>query len=615
MGNTIKPCFSGHHHLSPAAVSFEPNPDDSIGHAFAYHPTQAGPATATVNIPTATINPTTGFSITGAAISANTSTPLSSCLTDSLISASPAASFESSRSFTSNVLQTRLSTSLSGHLSGPLSEAGSQYSERSYFSGPLDHARLSCSSLNSTTGARLQRSISQIIADRRADRRCRRSSRPLARLFSKLCRSKKVRAPTANGVSSYAQDSQRGCKEHTEDRSSVQWAQGRAGEDRVHVVVSEEHGWVFVGIYDGFNGPDATDFLQTHLYPSVHLELRKLFTDYHESGITTTEPDTNTNPNTNQESDCCSTNGYTNLTNVNRVLRTQLTGSHSSSCKIQHKQILNALSEALKKTEKAYFEMSDQMATQNPELAMMGSCVLVALLKGDHVYLMNVGDSRAVLAQKNEPDLCNLLNKGTCDTTICGEEIRRAFDVTELAGLTPKQLTSDHSTSIDEEVKRIEKAHPDDPKVVENDRVKGKLKVTRAFGAGFLKSPKWNDQVLGAFKIKNYVGNLPYITCLPGLFHHKIRPEDKFLVLSSDGLYQYFTNEDLVNEVNLFVAANPNGDPAQYLVEEVLHRAAAEYGMEFHELVSIPQGDRRRYHDDVSIIIISLEGRIWRSSM
>jgi hypothetical protein len=31
-------------------------------------------------------------------------------------------------------------------------------------------------------------------------------------------------------------------------------------------------------------------------------------------------------------------------------------------------------------------------------------------------------------------------------------------------------------------------AHPDDPKVVEHDRVKGKLKVTRAFGAGFLKS-------------------------------------------------------------------------------------------------------------------------------
>jgi hypothetical protein len=38
-------------------------------------------------------------------------------------------------------------------------------------------------------------------------------------------------------------------------------------------------------------------------------------------------------------------------------------------------------------------------------------------------------------------------------------------------------------------------------------------------------------------------------------------------------------------------------------------------GIDFYELLDIPQGERRRYHDDVSIIIISLEGRIWRSSM
>jgi hypothetical protein len=37
-------------------------------------------------------------------------------------------------------------------------------------------------------------------------------------------------------------------------------------------------------------------------------------------------------------------------------------------------------------------------------------------------------------------------------------------------------------------------------------------------------------------------------------------------------------------------------------------------GMEFHELHDIPQGDRRKYHDDVSVMVVSLEGRIWRSS-
>ena len=38
-----------------------------------------------------------------------------------------------------------------------------------------------------------------------------------------------------------------------------------------------------------------------------------------------------------------------------------------------------------------------------------------------------------------------------------------------------------------QEVRRINKEHPDDPFAIKNDRVKGYLKVTRAFGAGFLK--------------------------------------------------------------------------------------------------------------------------------
>jgi hypothetical protein len=36
-------------------------------------------------------------------------------------------------------------------------------------------------------------------------------------------------------------------------------------------------------------------------------------------------------------------------------------------------------------------------------------------------------------------------------------------------------------------VLRIKAEHPNDKNVIFNDRVKGRLKVTRAFGAGFLK--------------------------------------------------------------------------------------------------------------------------------
>lgn len=89
--------------------------------------------------------------------------------------------------------------------------------------------------------------------------------------------------------------------------------------------------------------------------------------------------------------------------------------------------------------------------------------------------------------------------------------------------------------------------------------------------------PKWNNAILETFRI-DYIGNSPYINCLPYLCHHRLGPKDRFLILSSDGLYQYFTNEEAINEVELFIALQPEGDPAQHLIEEVLFRAANKAG-------------------------------------
>lgn len=90
--------------------------------------------------------------------------------------------------------------------------------------------------------------------------------------------------------------------------------------------------------------------------------------------------------------------------------------------------------------------------------------------------------------------------------------------------------------------------------------------------------PKWNNALLEMFRI-DYVGSLPYITCSPSLSHHRLDPNDKFLILSSDGLYQYFTNQEAVSEVEEFISTFPEGDPAQHLVEEVIFRAAKKAGM------------------------------------
>ncbi|KAK3140935.1 hypothetical protein QOZ80_5AG0407960 [Eleusine coracana subsp. coracana] len=373
---------------------------------------------------------------------------------------------------------------------------------------------------------------------------------------------------TTNGggaaISSSSQNNNKNNDDAPTTRSGageVQWARGKAGEDQVHVVVDEQRGWTFVGIYDGFNGPDATDYLVAHLYHAVARELELM-----------------------------------------RPLPALAAGEDEDNC--DHDEVLQAMARALHATETGYFAEAEARAGECPELAMMGSCVLVVLMRGDHVYVMNVGDSRAVLARQAEPDLSRIVvHDGST------EEIVRRFDAADMGELAATQLTMDHSTTVYKEVRRIQSEHLDDPSCIVHDRVKGSLKVTRAFGAGYLKDPRWNRALLEVFRV-DYVGTAPYISCRPHLRHHRLGSRDKFIVLSSDGLYEYFTNQEVVLQVDNFTACYPGEDPAKYLSHEILCRAANRAGMEIHELLEVQQGDRRRYHDDVSIIIISLEGKI-----
>ncbi|KAI3832778.1 hypothetical protein MKW98_002324 [Papaver atlanticum] len=695
-------CFSGGNGKNEVIITPEPY-DEGLGHSFCYvRPTNPCP-----KIHSSEEESTIFRSISGASVSANTSTPLSTSFID-LYSYNNfidrASVFESSNSFTSIPLQPIPKYFLNsmergnccssgplekGFFSGP-SERGfmSAPLERGVFSGPIDKKLSDQFQTNSyfhepkklNKGCfvkNLKRAISKRISGSR-------SRKPVVAPVDKGAVSVKeldwivgsernvmsnelTISSTTNLSSDYSLDSN-----ESYESQNVQWAQGKAGEDRIQVVISEEHGWVFVGIYDGFNGPDATDYLLTNLYPAVHKELKGLLWEDNFEEETDVANSSNEqvgsfqvdeSERTGERLESCSQcvddpekhpsrleeayfhsklgrgkNSKRKLRGalkneeiqrrwkcewdrermeLDRKLKEGLNRSSSEGMKnVNHPDVLKALSRALEETEEAYLDIADKMFMKNPELALMGSCLLVMLMKGEDVYLMNVGDSRAVLANKPEPDIglgktCSDLDQIKEETQLdlqsCDEDQYGA-----LPALTAHQLTTDHSTSEAEEVQRIKNEHPDDSRAIVNDRVKGSLKVTRAFGAGFLKQPKWNNALLQVFRI-DFVGSSPYINCLPSLYHHRLGHRDRFLILSSDGLYQYFTNEEAVSEVESFITSSPDGDPAQHLIEGVMFRAARRAGLDFHELLEIPQGDRRRYHDDVSVIVISFEGRIWRS--
>ncbi|KAJ4957999.1 hypothetical protein NE237_025110 [Protea cynaroides] len=733
--------------------------DETLGHSFCYVPSSArflspshsdrlSPSNSLRLSPSHDPKTTLFKTISGASVSANTSAPRTVLQHDHMFddaidftAGAAAASrssivvngFESTSSFTAIPLQTVprgsggddrgffMSGPISvGALSGPLDVNTASDGGRVHFSAPLG-------------GLYVKRRRKKGISDIR---------KAFYRNFSDKKRPWVV--PVLNFVgrkgaqsAAAAADYGGGGGEVDAKNDSVQWAHGKAGEDRVHVVVSEEHGWLFVGIYDGFNGPDAPEFLMGNLYRAVFNELQGLFwknNDERDQSIVTTpqeeeeegrdgslltEPELQQQPQQssqvvndpqvsvkrvtfqpdqksgsvrkplweflaeNNDDDGLDLSGSHRFAfSVDDALRVSNVGSgrrrrslllsklrHGFSknskeggqsrelfpwrydweekektevenrvdertCRrfrkrtvgpIDHGSVLRALSRALEVSESAYLEMTDKVLDGNPELALTGSCLLVVLMRDEDVYVMNVGDSRAIVAQY-QPQAIDSSNdpRGRNDgaeegiveeSSSGGDEVARLANENpaERMRLTALQLSTDHSTSIKEEVLRIKEEHPDDNQCIVNDRVKGRLKVTRAFGAGFLKQPKLNNALLGVFR-NDYIGTAPYISCYPSLHHHKIGANDQFLVLSSDGLYQYFSNEEVVSHVENFMEKFPDGDPAQHLIEELLFRAAKKAGMDFHELLDIPQGDRRKYHDDVTVMVISLEGRIWKSS-
>ncbi|XP_010551067.1 PREDICTED: probable protein phosphatase 2C 40 [Tarenaya hassleriana] len=356
-------------------------------------------------------------------------------------------------------------------------------------------------------------------------------------------------------------------------RTEVQVAGGAAGEDRVQAVCSEENGWLFCAIYDGFNGRDAADFLACTLYESitfyVHLLDRQL-----------KQKLSNTQQDNDENSDFYSINnaGSSGLHGLlsNSTTNTTTDEMDSSSMDMFRQGVLDCLNRALVQAEDDFLRMIEQEMEERPDLVSIGSCVLIALLIGEDLYTLNLGDSRAVLATE-------------------GKDER----------LKAVQLTEDHTVENETEKARILREHLDDPKTIVAGKVKGKLVVTRALGVGYLKKEKMNDALMGILRVCNLVSP-PYVSVEPSMRVHRISKSDHFVIVASDGLFDFFSNDEAVRLVSSYISTHPSGDPAKNLLEHLVAKAAARAGFTMEELMNVPAGCRRRYHDDVTVMVITL---------
>ncbi|RDY01071.1 putative protein phosphatase 2C 40, partial [Mucuna pruriens] len=368
----------------------------------------------------------------------------------------------------------------------------------------------------------------------------------------------------------------------------VDVAGGAAGEDRVQAVCSEENGWLFCAIYDGFNGRDAADFLAGTLYDTIVSHFNMLYLDLEPDSI---KPSNHAGMGGSlqynlDDSFILQEHQSPSTFEGNDVLDCFANSTPPSKSEALHKSlsrsVLDGLHHVLSQVENDFLYMVEQEMEERPDLVSVGSCVLLLLLHGNDLYTLNLGDSRAVLAT------CNADNRMNANER-----------------LNAIQLTDSHTVDNEAERARLLADHPDDPKTVVAGKVKGRLKVTRALGAGYLKKENLNDALMGILRVSDLTSP-PYITSDPSLNVHKISDSDQFVILGSDGLFDFFSNDEAVKFVESYILSNPFGDPAKFLIEQLVARAADSAGFSMEELMNVPDGMRRKYHDDVTVIVIML---------
>ncbi|KNA14289.1 hypothetical protein SOVF_108770 [Spinacia oleracea] len=185
---------------------------------------------------------------------------------------------------------------------------------------------------------------------------------------------------------------------------------------------------------------------------------------------------------------------------VSRVVRNQLPSLLLNQRK--YMEWNEALVSAFKATDK------EIKLLENADCSFSGSTAVVVVKQGEDLIIANLGDSRAILGTITEN------------------------------GVQAIQLTSDLKPDVPSEVDRIKKAngrvfaHESQPHIqrvwLPNEDVPG-LAMTRAFGD---------------FDMKSHG-----IIVTPEVTHRRLTPEDQFLLLACDGVWDVLSNEEVVSVV------------------------------------------------------------------
>ncbi|KAL2901319.1 putative protein phosphatase 2C 25 [Bienertia sinuspersici] len=216
----------------------------------------------------------------------------------------------------------------------------------------------------------------------------------------------------------------------------------------------------------------------------------------------------------------------------------------------------------------------------NPLIAVSGSCCLIGVIWRRKIYVANLGNSRAVI--------------GSLDS--------------RSKKIVAHQLNVEHKTSKAEIREEIMSKHPDGSDILVNVhgswRIKGLLQVSRTIGDAYLKVPGY---IIPPNHFRFRLSGKPIesaaLSSEPSIVTRDVEPNDRFLIFASDGLWEHLSNQQAVEIVH----KNPRRRIAKRLVYEALRKTVTKYEISNTKLRRTNKGQRRLYHDDITVVVIYLD--------
>lgn len=276
---------------------------------------------------------------------------------------------------------------------------------------------------------------------------------------------------------------------------------------------------------------------------------------------------------------------------------------------------------------------NDLMRSTAIQVAFAGCTACVAHVGPDGIHVANAGDCRAVLGVQEEDGSWSAL-----------------------------PLSQDHNAQNQAEVERIKAQHPpsERDKVVTDDRLLGVLMPLRAFGdVRFKWSSELQQSILASLESgvdldslnlyqytpPNYI-TPPYLDVAPEITFHKLRQQDHFLILGTDGLWDELESEEAVRLIGehlsgihlqapvsqserqlklgqmheLLLKRQARASPAldlnaaTHLIRHAL--GTGEYGELCQErlasMLALPEDLARMYRDDITATVVYLNSNLAR---